>query len=63
MIFSDFTKAHFLSREKRFMMHVRKEEGQTFIAHCPNSGSMKGVLIPQSPVILTKSLNPKRKFP
>jgi len=44
-------EARLLKREKRFLTYCRMPEGEV-IAHCPNPGSMKGNLEPESPVWL-----------
>lgn len=51
-----------LRRYQRFLADVLLESGETVIAHCPNSGSMKGCAAPGSPVLLSLSPNPKRKL-
>lgn len=33
----------FLKREKRFLMHGTLPDGTAVVAHCPNTGSLKGV--------------------
>lgn len=45
-------EGRFLKREKRFFAHCRLKDGSLVVAHCPNSGSMKGNQEPESPVWL-----------
>jgi sugar fermentation stimulation protein A len=45
-------EAKFLKREKRFFAYCRLPGGEEVIAHCPNSGSMKGNKEENSPVWL-----------
>ena len=33
-----------VKRYKRFMVDVKLKDGETVTAHCPNSGSMQGML-------------------
>ena len=51
----------FLKRYKRFFVDVRIGKN-TVTAHCPNTGSMMGLLKKGSRVWLTKSNDPKRKL-
>ena len=51
----------FIKRYKRFFADV-KINNKTIIAHCPNTGSMQGLLKEGNKVWLTKSNNPNRKL-
>ncbi len=50
-----------IKRYKRFFIDIRYKN-KTIIAHCPNSGSMLGLLNPGNKVYFSKSDNPKRKL-
>ena len=51
----------FIKRYKRFFVDV-KIGNNTVTAHCPNTGSMLGILNKGNKVWLSKSDNPKRKL-
>ena len=50
-----------IKRYKRFFVDV-KIDNKTVTAHCPNTGSMMGLLEKGNKVWLSKSDNPKRKL-
>ena len=51
----------FIKRYKRFFVDVQIEN-KVITAHCPNTGSMKGLLKEGNKVWLSKSNNPNRKL-
>jgi len=51
----------FIKRYKRFFVDI-KIKGKIITAHCPNTGSMYGLLKKGNKVWLSKSNNPKRKL-
>lgn len=51
-----------INRYKRFLADIKLDNGKLITAHCPNSGSMKACDYPGSPVLFSKSDNPKRKL-
>jgi len=51
-----------IKRYKRFLADIELETGEIITAHCPNTGPMTGVYIPDSLVQVSKSDNPKRKL-
>ena len=54
-------KGTLLKRYKRFFVDI-KHQNRTIIAHCPNSGSMLGLLKEGNKVWFSESNNPKRKL-
>ena len=51
----------FIKRYKRFFVDIKIKD-QIITAHCPNTGSMRGLLNEGNKVWITKSINPKRKL-
>lgn len=51
----------FLKRYKRFFADIELQ-GQTVVAHVPNTGSMKGVNNPGQLCLISESTNPERKL-
>lgn len=51
----------FLKRYNRFFADVRIGD-ETVVAHVPNTGSMKGVNVPESPCLVSPATNPERKL-
>ena len=54
-------KGKLIKRYKRFFTDV-KIGNKIVTAHCPNTGSMKGLLDEGNEVFISKSDNPKRKL-
>ena len=52
-----------LKRYKRFLADVKLENGTQVTVHCPNSGSMLSCSTPGSPVYISRSSRPQRKYP
>lgn len=52
-----------LKRYKRFLVDIELDDGSVLTAHCPNTGSMRGCLEPGNQVLLSRSDNPRRKYP
>ena len=54
-------KGKFIKRYKRFFVDI-KLNNKKVTAHCPNTGSMKGLLDVDNDVWLLKNNNPERKL-
>jgi len=54
-------KGKLVKRYKRFFTDIKLKK-EIVIAHCPNTGSMKGLLDGDNEVFISKSDNPKRKL-
>ena len=54
-------KGRLIKRYKRFFTDVKIGK-ETVVAHCPNTGSMKGLLDEGNVVFVSKNDNPKRKL-
>ncbi|MCL1050449.1 DNA/RNA nuclease SfsA [Shewanella abyssi] len=51
-----------IQRYKRFLTDITLEDGSEVTIHCPNTGSMRHCLFPESKVWFSVSDNPKRKY-
>ncbi len=51
-----------IKRYKRFLADIKLDSGETITAHCANTGSMKTCIEPGWRVVVSDSLNPKRKL-
>ena len=60
MVYSNISKAEFISRPNRFIAHI-KIDGKEEIAHVKNTGRCKELLTPNATVFVQKSDNPNRK--
>ena len=59
---STFIEGIFIKRYKRFFADIRLNNKEIVTAHCPNTGSMMGLLNKGNKVWISESNNPKRKL-
>ena len=57
-----FISGRLIKRYKRFFTDVKLDSGEVVTAHCPNTGSMMGLLTEGNIVYLSKTDNEKRKL-
>jgi len=57
------TNGILIKRYRRFLADILLADGSIITAHCPNTGTMLSCSIPDSPVCLSRSVNPTRKYP
>lgn len=57
------TNGTLVKRYRRFLADIRLDDGSIITAHCPNTGTMLSCSAPGSPVCLSRSANPQRKYP
>lgn len=57
------TNGTLIKRYRRFLADILLADGSIITAHCPNTGTMLSCSTPDSPVCLSRSINPKRKYP
>ena len=62
MNFPTLLSGRFIKRYKRFFADILLDDGQIVTAHCPNTGSMRGLLEDNAKVWISTSDNPKRKL-
>lgn len=57
----DLEQGIFLKRYKRFFADI-KTANDMIVSHCPNTGSLKTVNVPEAPCLFLRSNDPKRKL-
>ena len=55
-------KGKLVKRYKRFFIDIKLNNKEIIVAHCPNTGSMMGLLDEGNEVFISKNDNPKRKL-
>lgn len=59
---TDLIQGKFIKRYKRFFVDAELEDGTVVTAHCPNTGSMLGLMEEGVPVYLSPAKDPNRKL-
>jgi len=59
----DFHSAWLLRRYKRFLADIRLDSGAVLTIHCPNTGSMKNCVMPESRCWYSQAISKTRKYP
>ena len=62
MKFPQLIEGRFIKRYKRFFVDILLADGSIVVAHCPNTGSMRGLFEDHARVWISPSTNPKRKL-
>lgn len=60
--YSPLIQGRLIKRYKRFLADIELDSGEIITAHCPNTGPMTGISLPDSLVQVSRSDNPKRKL-
>jgi sugar fermentation stimulation protein A len=60
---SSLVEGTLLGRRLRFFADVRLDDGTGVVAHCMNTGSLRGVIAPGQRVRLSRSPDPGRRIP
>ena len=55
-------RGRLLRRYQRFFADVETEAGEKLTVHCPNPGSMRGLLVEGAPVRCSRRDDPRRRF-
>ena len=58
----NFLTGKFIKRYKRFFVDVQLDSKKIVTAHCPNTGSMMGLLEKDNLAYLTETEDPNRKL-
>lgn len=58
-----FQQGTLIKRYKRFLADITTETGEQLTIHCPNTGSMRGVLAPGEPIWYSTTASATRKYP
>ena len=62
-IANQYISGRLIKRYKRFFADIQLDNSkETITAHCPNTGSMQGLLEEGNPVFVTRANDPKRKL-